>query len=280
MLVTIITDIIIIIIMFSFSFFVFKSSIKRINDKTKKYFLEKLQQYNYLIDEREEKLESIEKAIEQHNEQIEKIAQIEKLEDQQNENIFSSDIEKKLEEMKQYKLRMEKEKSKSIVYDIPTPEYKETNFFDTYKKLRKKFKIDANKILKEFIKKNENEKETEKYEELKKFRKQFTDKSIYECLTLTNEEQYEIVKEVMSKKIEKIIEFDEKFKEPQKFVVTKLIDELDEKIKLFNPNIYVYVGQEDVNYDDLDERIKTKFYKNMLEGIIIYYKGKIYDYSI
>ena len=84
----------------------------------------------------------------------------------------------------------------------------------------------------------------------------------------------------MSKKIEKIIEFDEKFKEPQKFVVTKLIDELDEKIKLFNPNIYVYVGQEDVNYDDLDERIKTKFYKNMSEGIIIYYKGKIYDYSI
>ena len=38
--------------------------------------------------------------------------------------------------------------------------------------------------------------------------------------------------------------------------------------------------REDVNYDDLDERIKTKFYKNMSEGIIIYYKGKIYDYSI
>ena len=60
--------------------------------------------------------------------------------DSEEESIFSSDIEKKLEEMRQYKQKLEKEKQKSVVYDIPTPQYKETNFFDTYKNLKKNFK--------------------------------------------------------------------------------------------------------------------------------------------
>ena len=280
MVVTIITDIIIIAVMFGFSLFVFKNAIKRINDSTKKYFLEKLQQYNYLIDEREEKLEKIEKNIQQQSIKMEKINKDYLNGDSEEESILSSDIEKKVEEMRQYKQKLEKEKQKSVVYDIPTPQYKETNFFDTYKNLKKNFKIDAEKIITEFIEKHNEEKETEKYEILKKFRNQFTEKCIYECLTLTSEEQYEIIKEVTNKKVEKIINFDEIFKEPKKFMVTALIDELDQKIKQYNPSIYVYVGQKDINYDNIDERIKTKFYKNMSEGIIIYYKGKIYDYSI
>ena len=60
--------------MFSFSFFVFKSSIKRINDKTKKYFLEKLQQYTYLIDEKEEKL-AVAKKLKEMNLSVEQIMQ-------------------------------------------------------------------------------------------------------------------------------------------------------------------------------------------------------------
>ena len=89
-----------------------------------------------------------------------------------------------------------------------------------------------------------------------------------------------IKRNISDEDVEKILNFNEKFKNPQKFVVTKLIDELDEKIKRYNPNIYVYVEQDDTNYDFIDKRIKTKTYKNMSEGIIIYYKGKIYDYSI
>lgn len=279
MAVTIITNIIITAIMFSFSFFVFKSSIKRINDKTKKYFLEKLQQYTYLIDEKEEKLADLENSI---KEQSKKVTRTHDADEQEENSIFSSEIEKRLQEMKQYKTMMEKQKNsqEEVVYDIPTPQYKEENFFDTYKKLKSNFKQNNEEIIRDFISKHNETKETKKYNILRNFRKQFTDKAIYELLTITNVEQYQIVKEVMSEDVEKILNFNEKFKNPQKFVVTKLIDELDEKIKRYNPNIYVYVEQDDTNYDFIDERIKTKTYKNMSEGIIIYYKGKIYDYSI
>lgn len=279
MAVTIITNIIITAIMFSFSFFVFKSSIKRINDKTKKYFLEKLQQYTDLIDEKEEKLADLENSI---KEQSKKVTRTHDADEQEENSIFSSEIEKRLQEMKQYKTMMEKQKhsQEEVVYDIPTPQYKEENFFDTYKKLKSNFKQNNEEIIRDFISKHNETKETKKYNILRNFRKQFTDKAIYELLTITNVEQYQIVKEVMSEDVEKILNFNEKFKNPQKFVVTKLIDELDEKIKRYNPNIYVYVEQDDTNYDFIDERIKTKTYKNMSEGIIIYYKGKIYDYSI
>ena len=279
MAVTIITNIIITAIMFSFSFFVFKSSIKRINDKTKKYFLEKLQQYTYLIDEKEEKLADLENSI---KEQSKKVTRTHDGDEQEENSIFSSEIEKRLQEMKQYKTMMEKQKhsQEEVVYDIPTPHYKEENFFDTYKKLKSNFKQNNEEIIRDFISKHNETKETKRYNILRNFRKQFTDKAIYELLTITNVEQYQIVKEVMSEDVEKILNFNEKFKNPQKFVVTKLIDELDEKIKRYNPNIYVYVEQDDTNYDFIDKRIKTKTYKNMSEGIIIYYKGKIYDYSI
>mgnify|MGYP000364731417 FL=1 len=279
MAVTIITNIIITAIMFSFSFFVFKSSIKRINDKTKKYFLEKLQQYTYLIDEKEEKLADLENSI---KEQSKKVTRTHDGDEQEENSIFSSEIEKRLQEMKQYKMMMEKQKhsQEEVVYDIPTPQYKEENFFDTYKKLKSNFKQNNEEVIRDFISKHNETKETKKYNILRNFRKQFTDKAIYELLTITNVEQYQIVKEVMSEDVEKILNFNETFKNPQKFVVTKLIDELDEKIKRYNPNIYVYVEQDDTNYDFIDERIKTKTYKNMSEGIIIYYKGKIYDYSI
>ena len=279
MAVTIITNIIITAIMFSFSFFVFKSSIKRINDKTKKYFLEKLQQYTYLIDEKEEKLADLENSI---KEQSKKVTRTHDGDEQEENSIFSSEIEKRLQEMKQYKTMMEKQKhsQEEVVYDIPTPQYKEENFFDTYKKLKSNFKQNNEEIIRDFISKHNETKETKRYNILRNFRKQFTDKAIYELLTITNVEQYQIVKEVMSEDVEKILNFNEKFKNPQKFVVTKLIDELDEKIKRYNPNIYVYVEQDDTNYDFIDKRIKTKTYKSMSEGIIIYYKGKIYDYSI
>lgn len=272
----IITAIPIILIMFGFSFFIFKNAIKRINDSAKRYFLEKLQEYNYLIDEQEEKLEQIKKEV---NEQRKKIANSGELEEEEN-SIFSSEIENKLEEMRRYKAKQQQKQTEEIIYDIPTPQYREEPFFDNYKKIKKNFNVDNEKVIKEFLESNKGKTEERKYQTIKKFRNQFSDKTIYECLTLENEEQYTLVKEVIDKKVSELIEFDKKFNNPKRFTVTELINILEEKMKEYNPNIYVYVGQDNLNYDYISKRIKTKFYKNMSEGVIIYYKGKIYDYSI
>ena len=66
----------------------------------------------------------------------------------------------------------------------------------------------------------------------------------------------------------------------KKFNIIKLSNELENLISLENPSIYIYVGNKNENYDKLHKNIQTKYDENIIEGIRIEYKGKIYDYSI
>ena len=271
---SIIIAILALIITFIFTTFIFRNVIKRINDSAKKYFIEKLQAYNYLIDEKEEQIQEL------NNQLKEKETLVSKMQETNDMNeVFSSSIEEKLEEMRNFKAKMEKNKQEELIYNIPTPKYREETFFKTYKELKQIFDVDGSEVIKEFLEKHPKTKEDNIYKKIKKFREQFTPKALYEMLTLSNQEQYQIVKDVIPTEINEILKFDSKYNN-NKFTTNKLIDELEELLKKYNPNIYVYVGQESINYNKLDRRIKTKFYKNMSEGVIIYYKGKIYDYSI
>lgn len=84
---------------------------------------------------------------------------------------------------------------------------------------------------------------------------------------------------MISKKDKKIINFDN-YKNIEKFDLYKFLEDIDEIIQKNDPTIYVYVGNVNYNYDYISPNIKTKMYKNMIEGIIIKYQNKIYDYSI
>lgn len=271
---SIIIAILALIITFIFTVFIFKNVIKRINDSAKRYFIEKLQAYNYLIDEKEEHIQTLNNQLREKENQMTRMQQTSEINE-----VFNSSIEEKLEEMRIFKAKMEKNKQEELVYNIPTPKFREETFFRTYKEMKQNFNVDSTKVIKEFLQKHPETKDDQIYNELKTFREQFTPKALYEMLTLSNKEQYQIVKEVISSEANKILKFESKFNK-DKFTTTKLINELDELLKKYNPNIYVYVGQTDISYNKLDRRIKTKFYKNMSEGVIIYYKGKIYDYSI
>ena len=279
----ILPTIIIVIIMIGFSFFIFKNIIKRVNHKVKVYFIEKLQEYNYLIDEKEEELEKLRTVVVEQSklQKLKELNEMPKQEDTEEtytETIFSSEIEKKLKEMKKFKKRM-KEKEQ-ISYDIPTPQLREDTFFNNYKELKKKFKFDNEKTIKEFMEKHKStESDLKKYRTLVNFRKQFTPETIYELLTLSEEDQYKIVSEVTKPEENKLIQLDKNFKN-KKLDVLKLIKIVEEKIKKNDPIIYVYVGSESLNYNNLGKNIKTRYYKNMSEGVIIHYKGKMYDYSI
>lgn len=279
----ILPTIIIVIIMIGFSFFIFKNIIKRINHKVKTYFIEKLQEYNYLIDEKEEELEKLRavvveqsklQKVKQQNEIINQLPEEETL----TETIFNSEIEKKLKDMRLFKKKIREKEQ--ISYDISTPQLREDTFFNNYKELKKKFKIDNEKTIKEFIEKHKStESDLRKYRTLVNFRKQFTPETIYELLTLSGEDQYQIVSEVIKPGEDKIIQLNKNFKN-NKLDVLKLLKLVEEKIKKNDPIIYVYVGNESLNYNNLGKNIKTRYYKNMSEGVIIHYKGKMYDYSI
>lgn len=172
----IIPAVIIVLIMFVFTFFMFKNLVKRINNSTKKYFLDKLQDFDYIIAEKEKEIEIL-------SEQIKRLNQAK--ESGENGEIVEIPVMKKPEE--------------KIVYDIPTPEFRETGFFKNYKGLNKEFNVDEEKILKDFIKVHEKDDTTE-YKELSAFSELFTQNAIYESLTLTPEEQLDLVKSVLTTK--------------------------------------------------------------------------------
>lgn len=270
---------IIVFIMLAFAFFIFKNIIKRINNKVKVYFIEKLQEYNYLIDEKEEELKKLREIISKEETIKSQIDQTNRNEKTYTETIFSSEIEQKLKEMREYKASLNRKNE--IEEDIPVAQYREESFFNTYKELRKKFKIDNEKTIKEFMEKHKTTRQDQKmYKILESFRKQFTANTIYQLLTLGAQEQYEIIKEVIKPEEDEMIQLEKNFKNTNKFNISKLLKNVEEELKKCDPTIYVYVGDQNLDYDYLGKNIKTRYYKNMSEGVIIHYKGKMYDYSI
>lgn len=250
----IISAVIVLVIMFLFTFSMFKNIIRRIGDNSKKYFIDKLQDYNYIIEEKERELEILKSEI--------------------------KDINKvKLNNTKEKQEDNEQEDEEKLL-DIPFPEYREDTFFYNYKQLKRKFDIDVEKILKEFIKTHNNSKDKKIYEILENFKNNFNQESIYECLTLSSEEQLQLVEEIIDEEEQKIIGLDEISKKEKNFNILKLMEYIDKKMEEIDPTIYVYIGSHNYSYDYLGENIKTEFYKNMSEGIIIKYRDKIYDYSI
>lgn len=258
-----------IMIMLFFAVFVIKNVIKRINENSRKYFVDKLQEYDYLIDEKKEQLANLQK-------------QINTLQDEQETKKEIEEFKKHKEEIKKTLVKIEnkvKDEKEEIVYDIPTPKYRQEEFFGSYKNLKKQFKINGKQILEQFIEEHKKDPNDMEYERIQIIREQFNDETVYEMLTLEPEEQYEVIKETITdNEDKKIVELDKYDK--NNFSIIKFKENLDLKIKQIDPNIYVYVSNEEINYDYLDKRIKTVLYKNMSEGIIIEYQNKMYDYSI
>ena len=250
----IIPAIIVVLIMFIFTFFMFKNLVKRINSSTKKYFLDKLEDFDYIIAEKEKEIEILSEQIKRLNEAKEQ---------GENDEIVEIPAYTKPEE--------------KIVYDIPTPEFRESGFFKNYKGLNKEFDVDSEQLIKDFIKIHENDDDKE-YKELQSFKELFTQNAIYESLTLTPEEQLILVESVLNSENKDYVE--PIIKTIKNFNVLEMLDKIKERMDKISPTIYVYVGRESKNYDYLSSKIKTKLFKNMSKGIIIEYKDKLYDYSI
>lgn len=254
-----------ILIMVCFALFVMNHIVKRMNENTRKYFLDKLQEYDYVIDEKKKEIEELTSKINTLKEEEEISKEIEEYKKQK--KIIKPEVAKK-----------EAENTEEIIYDIPTPQYRQEQFFTTYKKLKKEFDVNSKEILQKFIEEHSNMPEDEEYKQLQKIRKYLDEETVYQLLTITPIEQYEIVEKTLDSKERKIIGLENYDKKT--FSVLNLIENIEERMKETDPTIYVYVGSREINYNYLGKNIETKFYKNMAEGIIIKYHNKMYDYSI
>ena len=262
----IIVAVILVIIMVVFVFILFKNLIKRIEDNSKTYFINKMQDYDYILEEKQTILQDLNREIQNLVSQDSVLVHKE----------IDDDFEKKVKQKSEKTIEKE---APNIKYNLKMPEYRETGFFNNYKKIKEIFSLNKEQILKEFVEEHKNDRENKEFKELKKIRNKFNSEAIYECLTITLDEQKQVLKEVLTEKEQKFIKLDN-LMEDNNFNIEHFIEMIDDRMAEIEPTIYVYVNGESNDYSYIDDNIITQEYANMSEGIIIKYRNKIYDYSI
>ena len=230
-------------------FLILKNAVTKINAQTKAYFVDKLQAYDYLINEKEEKLNQIDKLIKDKELGI--------------KNEVSSDDKKSYEF------------DYNIIDLLNETKYQDQSLFEQNRKIDEKFNFDYEALLKKFISSiNINS----KYEFCLAFRNKFTSDFIYELSTFTLKDRKEELKKILTEEEFKIYEIFETIIENHS--VEAFVEYLDQLVILNNPNVTVLVGNSKENYDHISSYIKTQVSNEIYKGIKIIYKDKIYDFSL
>ena len=230
-------------------FLILKNAVTKISDQTKAYFVDKLQAYDYLINEKEEKLNEINKQIEEKELGIE-----EDNKDSENKN-YEFDY--------------------NIIDLFNATKYQDSSLFELNKIIEKEFNFDYVKIIKTFV---NNVKDYNKYNFCVDLRNKIDSDMLYNISILNDEERKDYLKKELTEEEYKIYEiFIETMDNtsPEAFV-----EYLDQLVNLNNPNIIVLVGNENENYNYISDYVNTKVSKDIYKGIKIIYKDKIYDFSL
>lgn len=242
--------VIISLVLISILFFALRSTVKRIDYNTKKYFVDKLQDYDYLIDEKKKILNELNIKIEENQKNL-------------------------IKEEKNNKKRVNNDQFKCYE-TLNIPKYMDEDLFKKYKNIKDKFSFDNEKILIDFVN-NIKEEKNPNYKILVEIRKKFTKNKIYEIMNLRKKEQKEYVLKYLNSEEINVIK---DYINIDNIKINNLISELDTLIDKNDPTVYVYIGEKDKTYNHISPLIKTKYDENINEGIKINYKGVLYDYSL
>ena len=230
-------------------FFALRSTVKRIDYNTKKYFVDKLQDYDYLIEEKQQILDKLNKEIEENKKNLIKMPEVE--------------------------VKVIKDKQ-SNYQNLSTPKYIDKELFKKYKHIKENFNFNYNEIIKEFMDTSLSE-ENINYKIALKIKNKFTNEVIYKTINLREKEQKEYILNLLDLDeknfLENFIKFD-------KIKIKQLITKLDTFLYKNDPKVYIYTGDKNTNYNDINSNIETVYDESINEGIRIHYKGIIYDYSL
>lgn len=242
--------ILVIVVLVLFMFFILKGTVRKINTQTKLYFVDKLQEYDYLINQKEEKLNKINEEIrEQEKLRVDEGTSTKK-------NTYEFDYQ--------------------IIDLLNKTQYQDKNIFEINKKIDEKFNIDYVGLLKKFL---EQVSDDGTYDFCVNLKKKFTSDLVYNLKIMDLEEQKKFLEstlETIEYKIYKLY----LMMAGKSASIDGFMEYLNELIDLNSPNVLVYVGSKSINYDYLSKYVKTIYSKDIYKGIRIIYRKRIYDYSL
>lgn len=234
---------------------IFTFTVKRVNGLMKKIFVDRLQEYDYLIDDKEKKIDILDKSIDRKTKSYAK-------------------LEQEVEELEKTLESVEEVKREHII--LPTDaDFEDGNILSGYKKIKDGFSFDVEAKIKEFL--ETIDRKDDCYDLYCKVRGYFSHKSVYTIMTYQSNDQKTIVSELLDDNEKEILK---SLLNKRKFNIVNFLSELDGLILNSNPEIKIYIGNENENFDYLNKNITTIYDESITEGFKIIYKGVIYDYSI
>ncbi len=233
----------------------FLFTIRRVNVLVRKNFIDKLQEYDFLVEDKENKIEELNKILETKREE---------------EEYIIKSIEK---------LQAKKDEIEIEEIDVVIPkgaDYQDEKMFEKYRKIKGVFNFSYENKIREFLDTYLDE-NNELYYIYLGIKENLTHKVVYKISTYNSEEQKIIINELLKDDIKQYVK---DLIDVKKFSVAKFVNELETRIMQTDPKIYIYVSNVNLNFNHLDDQIETIYDENLTEGFKIKYKGKIYDYSI
>ena len=244
---TIISFVVILLLVVAMSL-ILKNTVKEVDKKSKSYFVDKLKEYDYLIDEKEKRLSELESELEKRK-----------------NGLKDNDV---LGGKPSYDF------DTSIIDLLTETSYLDKNILAINKKIEEKFIINYEDLIKDFL---ANIKDENKYDFCIKLREKFNPDEIYNIEIMLPEEREEYFNKFLTKEEHLVYEI---FTSSNSFNIEDFIDYLNRLIELNDPTVTVLVPSKNINFDYIDSKIKTKVSDNIYRGIKILYRNKVYDFSL
>ena len=163
--------------------------------------------------------------------------------------------------------------------DIDNTRYKSDTFNDEYKNIRSEMDFDRDSVVMDVI--NEEDDEQHEFAEaILSINDSFDFETIYELGTVSSFDQVKVLKEVFNKKQNEFLASYINSLGNKEFNIVEFFNTVKENAKLVDSNYYVKTAWDHENYEDLGDNVVTVHDENIVEGIKVVHKNKMYDYSI
>ena len=230
-------------------FIILKKTVRIVNEQTKSYFVNKLQGYDDLITERENKLNEIDELI-------------------KNREIGKENNKKELSKGG-YAF------DTNVIDLFNSTQYQDKSIFELNKKIDETFVVNYEELVRDFLTFCDDSKD---YDFCLNLRNKFDSEQIYRFKSMMSYEAEEELKKFLTEKEYKIYEA---FKIIiNEHSIENFVIYLDQLVDLNSPKIVILVGSKHENYDHLSEYIETKYNDRIYRGIKIVYKNRVYDFSL
>jgi len=228
---------------------VLKKTVRTVNSQTKSYFVNKLQGYDDLIQDKEKKLQEIDNYI--------------------------KNKEKGIKEDKQESTNATYAFDTNIINLLNDAKYQNQNIFELNRRIDESFVVNYEELIKDFLTLCNDSKD---YEFCINLRKKFTSDVIYKLKSMLLIEQEDYIKSILTNKEYKVYETFKLVNNEHN--IENFIDYLDQLVDLNNPKVTILVGNKNENYDYLNNNIETIVSDKIYRGIKIIYRNKVYDFSL